>query len=389
VREILQVAEQPDVMSFAGGLPAPELFPVRELAAAYGRVFARQGAAAMQYSTTEGFGPLREWVAQRLRDQGVPARVGATLITNGSQQGIDLAARVLVNPGDRVAVEEPSYLAALQVFAGYGARFVPVAGDDEGLRVDELERIHAQDPVRLVYVVPNFQNPAGTTLSLPRREALVAFAARHGVPVLEDDPYGELRFAGHRLPALAALDAEGVVVHLGTFSKTLAPGLRIAWAVGPAEVIRAMTVAKQAADLHTASVTQRAVMALLETFDYEAHLRRIRLAYGERREAMLVSLDRHMPPGTRWTRPEGGLFTWLTLPDGLVAEELFQPALERKVAFVPGSGFYAGPKRHDTLRLNYSNRPPADIDTGMQRLGEVVRQAQAGLGLQPTAAAAA
>ncbi|MEO8083735.1 MAG: PLP-dependent aminotransferase family protein [Ardenticatenales bacterium] len=373
IREILKVAERPDVLSFAGGLPAPELFPIEALADAHARVFAREGAAALQYSTTEGYAPLRDWIAARLRTFGVDADVERTLITNGSQQGIDLAARVLINPGDRIAVENPSYLAALQAFSGYEARFAPVASDDDGMDIDDLERRHAQEPVRLVYVVPNFQNPKGTTLSLARRQSLVAFAARHGVPILEDDPYGALRFDGASLPPLAALDgAGGVVVHLGTFSKTLAPGMRVAWAVGPIEVIRAMTVAKQAADLHSASITQRAIVALFERFDFEAHLALLRAEYGRRCLAMLAALDQYMPDGTNWTHPSGGMFTWVELPGGMRAEDLFEAALAQNIAFVPGSPFYSADKRYDTLRLNFSNRPPERIDEGMARLGRVL-----------------
>jgi 2-aminoadipate transaminase len=377
VREILKVAEQPEVLSFAGGLPAPELFPVEAIAEAHARVLAREGRAALQYSTTEGYGPLREWIAARLGRLGIRCDADRTLITNGSQQGIDLVARVLLDPGDRVAVENPSYLAALQVFTAQGARFATVSSDDEGMRVDELERLHAREPVRMVYLVPNFQNPKGTTLSFARRQALVEFAKRHHIPVLEDDPYGALRFEGRDVPSLAALDDEGVVIHLGTFSKTLAPGLRIGWATGPREVMRAMTIAKQAADLHTATLAQRATAALLETFDYEAHLTHLRAVYGERRQTMLSALARHMPKGTRWTRPEGGMFTWVELPHGLDADSLFAAALAEHVAFVPGTSFFAERPRKDTLRLNYSNRPPERIEEGLARLGKVTARALA------------
>lgn len=375
VREILKVAESPEILSFAGGLPAPELFPVAAIAAAHARVLAEDGPAALQYSTTEGYGPLREWIVARLRAKGVTTTVEQTLVTSGSQQGIDLCARVLLDPGARVAVESPSYLAALQVFGGYGAQCVAVDGDPEGISVDELERLHAVAPFRLVYLVPNFQNPTGTTLSAARRLEVVAFAQRHGVAVLEDDPYGELRYSGAALPPLQALDDTGVVVRLGSFSKTLAPGLRLAGATGPREVIRAMTIAKQAADLHTATLAQRAAAAFLHSFDYDAHLATLRSVYGERLRAMLAALQRHLPPGTRWTRPEGGLFVWAELPGGLESEALFPLALAEKVAFVPGRGFYAGPPRLDTLRLNFSNRPPELIEEGLARLGRVVRLA--------------
>jgi 2-aminoadipate transaminase len=375
VREILKVAERPDVLSFAGGLPAPELFPVQAIAEAHARVLAEAGPAALQYSTTEGYGPLREWIVARLRAKGVTTTVEQTIITSGSQQGIDLCARVLLDPGARVAVESPSYLAALQVFRGYGAECVAVAGDADGMRVDELERIHTAAPLRLIYLVPNFLNPTGATLSAARRLALVEFAQRRGVGVLEDDPYGELRYAGAALPPLQALDEQGVVVRLGSFSKTLAPGLRLAGATGPAEVIRAMTVAKQAADLHTATLAQRAAAAFFERFDYDAHLATLRAVYGARLEAMQAALARHLPPGSRWTRPEGGLFVWVELPGGLDADALFPLALAQKVAFVPGRSFYASDPHPGAMRLNFSNRPPELIEEGMARLGRVVRTA--------------
>jgi 2-aminoadipate transaminase len=372
VREILKVAEQPDVLSFAGGLPAPELFPVEAIAEAHAEVLAREGRAALQYSTTEGFGPLREWVAARLARRGIRVSTDQVLITNGSQQGIDLVARVLLDPGDVVAVESPSYLAALQTFAGCEANFAAVASDDEGMDVDDLARLFAVRPPRLVYLVPEFQNPKGTTLTRPRREALLALCQAHRVPVLEDNPYGELRFRGEAPPPLAALDDAGVVVHLGTFSKTLAPGMRLGWLVGPKELVRAITIAKQAADLHTATLAQRAAAALLSKFDYDAHLAVLRRTYGERCVAMLGALERHLPPGTRWTRPDGGLFVWAELPSGLRADDIFAEALREKVAFVPGSAFFPDAPRYETLRLNYSNRPPELIEEGIARLGRVV-----------------
>ncbi len=386
VREILKVAERPDILSFAGGLPAPELFPIQEIAAAHATVFAREGEAALQYSTTEGFAPLREWIVARLAGQQVRTDVERTLITAGSQQGIDLLGKVLLDPGDVVAVESPSYVAALQSFTAHEARFASVRSDDEGMDTDALAELLSRQKVRLIYVVPNFQNPKGTTLSLRRRHALVELAARHKVPVLEDDPYGELRFEGAALPPLAALDTHGLVVRLGTFSKTLAPGLRVGWATGPKELIRAMTVAKQAADLHTGTVSQRATAELLRHFDYEAHLGVLRSVYGSRRDAMLAALARCLPPGTRWTRPQGGLFLWLTLPSPLRAEDLFEEAVSQRVAFVPGAPFFAEKGQHEFMRLNFSNRPAEQIDVGMARLGEVADRAMARLEVPATEA---
>ncbi|MCC6522556.1 MAG: PLP-dependent aminotransferase family protein [Polyangiaceae bacterium] len=374
VREILKVAEQPDVLSFAGGLPAPELFPVEAIAAAHAEVLSTMGPASLQYSTTEGYAPLRDWIAARLGQRGIRAGAEDVLITNGSQQGIDLVARVLLDPGDVVAVESPSYLAALQTFAGCEAEFAPIESDDDGLDVEALEHLVAERPVKLIYVVPEFHNPKGTTLSLERRLRLVRLAQAHRIVVLEDDPYGALRFRGEAQPPLAALDDTGVVVHLGTFSKTLAPGMRLAWMVGSRELLRAAVIAKQAADLHTATLAQRAAAALLARFDYDAHLARIRTAYGERCLAMLGALERHFPAGSRWTKPDGGLFVWAELPFGLSADEIFADALRERVAFVPGSSFFADAPRPEFLRLNYSNRPPELIEEGIARLGRVVRE---------------
>jgi 2-aminoadipate transaminase len=377
VREILKVAERPDILSFAGGLPAPELFPIGEIAAAHDAVLAKDGQAALQYSVTEGYGPLREWIAARLGGRGVRVGTDQVLVTTGSQQGIDLAAKVLLDPGDVVAVENPSYLAALQVFSGAEVDFEVVGSDDDGMKVDELEGLLARRKVKLIYVVADFNNPKGTTLSLARRLKMVELAARHGVAILEDDPYGELRFRGERPPSLAALDDAGVVLQLGTFSKTLAPGLRIGWIAGPPALIRACTTAKQAADLHSSTLAQRAASKLLETFDYDAHLGKIREIYGARCDTMLAALTRQLPPGAKWTRPDGGLFVWVELPEGLRTDELLLRAVEEKVAFVPGAPFFAKAPLHHCLRLNFSNRGSDLIEVGMERLGGVIRAAMA------------
>ncbi|MBL8955910.1 MAG: PLP-dependent aminotransferase family protein [Myxococcaceae bacterium] len=374
VREILKVAERPDVLSFAGGLPAPELFPVAEIARAHAAVLERDGQAALQYSTTEGFGPLREHIAADFRRRGVAADAGDILVTTGSQQGLDLAARVLLDPGAVVVVENPSYLAALQVFAAAEARVVPVASDDDGIDVAALAAVLAREDVRLIYLVPNFQNPRGTTLSALRRQAVMSLAQAWRVPVLEDDPYGELRFRGAALAPLASLDEAGLVISLGTFSKTLAPGLRLGWVHAAPALMKHLVVAKQAADLHCGSLAQRATAELLATFDFAAHLTTLRRVYGERCDAMLGALERHFPAGTRFTRPDGGLFVWAELPGDVDTGELLETAVHEKVAFVPGAPFFAGEPRRNTLRLNFSNRRPELIEAGMARLGGVLRE---------------
>lgn len=373
VREILKVAEQPDVLSFAGGLPAPELFPAEEIARAYQAVLKESPGAALQYGITEGFLPLREWLAARLRGQGLAATAENVMVVSGSQQGIDLVARVLLDPGDTVLVENPSYLAALQAFSAYEANVVALPGDGDGLCTDRLEEAVREHRPALLYVVPEFQNPRGTTLAAARRRVLAEVVTRHGVPVLEDDPYGALRFRGTPNTPIAALAGEHTF-YLGTFSKTLAPGLRLGWVHGPADLMRTLTIAKQACDLQTATLAQRAVARLLETFDYDGHLARIREVYGERCAAMLGALESFMPPGTRWSTPEGGLFLWLELPAGLRDDDVFQAALAKSVAVVPGSGFFVGPPQHRFLRLNFSNRSVPGIELGMARLGQTLSE---------------
>ena len=373
VREILKVAERPDVLSFAGGLPAPELFPAAEISLAYQAVLRESPGAALQYGITEGYLPLREWIAARLRARGIAATAESVMVVSGSQQGIDLVARVLLDPGATVLVENPSYLAALQAFSAYEANVVALPSDADGLRTDLLEDAVREHRPALVYLVPEFQNPKGTTLAADRRRVLADVVERHGVPVLEDDPYGALRFRGAPSTPVAAL-ADGVTFYLGTFSKTLAPGLRLGWVHGPTDLVRTMAIAKQACDLQTATLAQRAVVKLLETFDYETHVARLRAVYGERCAAMLRALEGAMPAGTRWSTPEGGMFLWLELPQGLRDDEVFRAAIERSVAVVPGSGFFVGPPQHGFLRLNFSNQSVANIEVGIARLGQTISE---------------
>lgn len=376
VREILKVAERPDILSFAGGLPAPELFPIEAIAAAHLEVLHKEGGAALQYSTTEGYGPLRAWIARHLQGRGIAARPEEVLITSGSQQGIDLVARVFLDPGDVVLVESPTYLAAIQAFSAYQVRLVAVPSDDHGMVVDQLEALITEHQPKLIYLVPNFQNPKGSTLPAERRTALATLAAEHRVAILEDDPYGELAFSGPP-PRPIAAESQGNVLYLSTFSKTLAPGLRIGWLWGDPSVLRKVTIAKQATDLHTATLAQRATAALLARFDYHEHVARICKVYSERCETMLAALTEHMPDGCRWITPDGGMFVWLQLPHGVDADALLPSAIARKVAFVPGSSFFVEDIRQDFARLNFSNQSPAAITEGMRRFGQVIAAALA------------
>jgi 2-aminoadipate transaminase len=374
IREILKVTEHPEIISFAGGLPAPELFPVEAIAEAHQRVFAEEGPQAMQYSTTEGVRSLREWVARRAAQRGIKATADNVLITTGSQQAIDLVAKVFLDPGDEVIVENPCYLAALQSFSGYEASFLPVESDDHGMRTDQVEALLARSQAKLIYVVSEFSNPKGTSLSAERREHLVALAHRYQVPILEDDPYSELRYMGTRTPPLAALDREGWVIRASTFSKTLSPGIRIGWVTATDGIIQEIVIAKQAADLHSSTVQQHAVARLLETFDYDGHIAGLRKVYGERCVAMRRAIEAHFPAEVKWTRPEGGLFLWVELPETVNAREVFEEALEEKVAFVTGNAFFANTPRYNFMRLNFSNQQPMMIEEGIRRIAKVLKR---------------
>lgn len=373
VREILKVTERPEIISFAGGLPAPELFPVAEIARAHAQVFEEEGRAALQYSTTEGWLPLREWIAARMRRRGIAAEAERVLITTGSQQGIDLVGKVFLEPGDTVVVENPSYVAALQAFSAYEATPIPVESDDEGMRIDQVEEALSHHP-KLIYVVSEFSNPKGTTLSMERRRLLVDLSHKYGVPILDDNPYGELRYGGVAPEPLAALDRDGLVIHIGTFSKTLSPGMRLGWLIASEGIFKEAVTAKQAADLHTSTVEQRAAARLLRDFDYEGHIGLLRKVYGERCNTMREAIEDHFPAGTRWTKPNGGLFLWVELPETLSAEEMFQDALRERVAFVPGTSFFTGEPRTNFMRLNFSNQKPEMIKEGIQRIAGILKR---------------
>ena len=382
IRELLKLTEQPDVISFAGGLPAPEVFPIEEVRAATERVLKDHGTTALQYTTTEGYRPLRELLVRHMSRYGVEVRPENVLITSGSQQALDLIGKLLINPGDRVLVEAPTYLGALQAFNAYQADYLPVPIDDDGMDVDALDEQLRGGP-KFVYALPNFQNPAGVTLALSRRMRLIERAAALGIPIVEDDPYGQLRYEGDHLPPLVKLDADthggartftGNVLYLSTLSKTLAPGLRVAWVVAPEVVISKLVQIKQGADLHSSTFCQYVAYEVARGGFLDKHVRLIRTVYGERRDAMLRSLDRHAPPGVRWTRPHGGLFLWATLPEGFDTLKLLDEAVAEKVAFVPGAAFYPCGGGERTMRLNFSYAAPDVIEEGIKRLCRVIER---------------
>ena len=382
IRELLKVIEQPGVISFAGGLPAPECFPAEEIGLAAERVLAREAGRVLQYGPTEGFPPLRDFLADLMRGRGLPVGLGNLLVTNGSQQALDMIAKLLVDPGDLVVVEDPTYVGALQAFRPYRPSFATLPIDDQGLRVDALERLLAEGRrPKFLYTVASFQNPTGVTLSAERRRALIELAARHDLPIVEDDPYGELRYSGEAPPLLAALDIErwGAphhVLYLSTFSKLLVPGLRVGWAVAPEPLLRRMVQVKQGLDLHTSSLAQAIAYETCRDGLLARQIPRIRAVYQARRDAMLAALEQHMPAGTRWTRPDGGMFLWITLPEGYNTTDLLAVALEQqRVAFVPGGAFHANGGGENTMRLNFSFSPPEQIADGVRRLALVLDQA--------------
>ncbi|AMW12129.1 transcriptional regulator [Streptomyces qaidamensis] len=374
VRDILAVTARPEVINFAGGLPAPELFDARGIAAAYEAVLAEAPARALQYSTTEGEPALRDALAARTTARGLPTGPDDLLVTTGSQQALSLLATALVEPGDTVLVENPCYLAALQAFGFAGARVLAVPGDEHGVDPGALEELVVRERPKLLYTVPTFQNPTGRTLPAGRRAAVAAVAARHGLWIVEDDPYGELRYEGERLPWIAAHPgAEDRTVLLGSFSKVMAPGLRLGWLRAPGELRRACAVAKQAADLHTPTVNQLAAARYLADSDLDAHVARVAGVYRERRDAMLSGLAAALPTGSVWNRPEGGMFLWARLPQPYDTTALLPRVVRQNVAYVPGAPFYAGAPDRTTLRLCFVTQTPAEIGEGLRRLAEGCR----------------
>ncbi len=373
IREILKVTAQPEVISFAGGLPAPELFPVEAVRRASDTVLTEHGSRALQYSQSEGVPVLREWIAGEMVRRGIRARAEEVLVTNGSQQVLDLVGKLFLNPGDVVFTENPTYLAAIQAFQTFEARFVPVPTDGDGLIPEALPDLIRQHRPKFLYTIPNFQNPTGITLTAARRAALARVAAEHGLTVVEDDPYGKLRYRGADVPPVKHWDEAGRVIYASTFSKTIAPGLRTGWVVAPAEIFNRLLILKQASDLHTSSFDQLVAHTYLTQNDPAAHLERIRQAYGERFELLDTALRAEMPAGYRWTKPEGGMFLWVTGPEQLDALALLRRAIEQKVAFVPGRDFFPAAGGRNFLRLNYSNSTPERIREGVRRLAALCR----------------
>jgi len=374
IREILKFTQMPEVISFAGGLPAPELFPIREFEEACAHVLRTDGEKALQYGLTEGFLPLKEALAEKMQKYGVPAEPHNILLTNGSQQALDLIGRIFIGRGDTIVTGKPTYLGALQAWKVYRPKIIGVPVDENGMQTDALEQVLAKENAKFVYVLPNFHNPMGVTLSKERREKLVEIAARHGVPIIEDDPYGELRFEGEDITPIVVMHKENVL-YLSTFSKILAPGIRLGWAVAPENIIKKLVQAKQATDLHTSTFIQMIAHDILKRGFLKAHSKEIRKVYGERRHIMTSAMEQHFPEGVKWTKPEGGLFMWTIAPEKINTMELLERAVEEKVAYVPGTVFYPDDSGTNTMRLNFSNARSELIPQGIERLGRVLKDA--------------
>jgi len=379
IRELLKLTRAEDIISFAGGLPDPATFPVEELKAVTLAILEREPQLALQYGPTEGDVRLRDELAKWMAKDGIAVGREQVLITIGSQQGLDIIGRVFLDPGDVVIVERPSYMAALQVFRSYRVEMVGVEQDDDGMRPERLEETlaalgRAGKHPKLIYVVPDFQNPSGVTMSAPRRQAVLDLARAHRTLLVEDSPYRELRFEGTAPPPLAALDREGRVIYLSTFSKTLCPGMRIAWVAASDEIIQQFVTAKQGMDLCCPAFTQAIAAEFAARGHLAARVPQITALYRRKRDVMLGALAREMPDGVSWTRPAGGLFLWVRLPEAMDTEQLLRPAVEEEgVAYVAGSGFHADGGGKNTMRLNFSFPSEEQIDEGIRRLGKLVR----------------
>ncbi|MCR2044380.1 PLP-dependent aminotransferase family protein [Anaerosalibacter massiliensis] len=374
IRELLKLTQKPEVISFAGGLPAPELFPVEELKKVSLKVSDEQGTAALQYGPTEGYEPLREQITKRMEKIGVKAKPENILVTSGSQQGLDFSAKIFINPGDIILCESPSYMGAINAFKAYEPKFIGVPTDEDGMIMEELEDIlKNNDRVRFIYVIPDFQNPSGRTWSIERRKRLIELANEYNIAIVEDNPYGELRFEGEYYPSVKHYDTEGRVIFLGTFSKIFCPGLRLGWVYAEKEVLNKYVLAKQGSDLQSSTISQMQIAKFLEEYDIEKHIEKLKEVYKNRRDIMINTMKEEFPEEVKFTNPQGGLFTWVVLPEYMNARDLAVKALEKNVAFVPGGSFFPNGGNENTLRLNYSNMDEEKIKIGIKRLADAIK----------------
>ena len=376
IREILKVTERPEVISFAGGLPAPELFPVKEIKEVNRIVLDESGHKALQYTTTEGYAPLRSWIADRMNTRlRTSFDRDNILITHGSQQALDLSGKVFLDKGDIVLCESPTYLAAISAFRAYECNFIEVPTDKDGMVMDELEKLLQNTTnVKLIYVIPDFQNPTGRTWNYERRKQLAEFATKYGVIVVEDNPYGELRFEGEPLPSVKSFDKEGYVLCTGSFSKIFCPGYRIGWIAGDKDIIRKYVLVKQGTDLQCNTIAQMEIAKYLELYDIDKHISKIIKTYRFRRDLAVKTMEKAFPKGITFTRPQGGLFSWVELPENINARDVLVKCLEKNVAYVPGGSFFPNSGKENTFRINFSNMPEDRIVEGLERLADVLNE---------------
>ncbi|WP_148558491.1 aminotransferase class I/II-fold pyridoxal phosphate-dependent enzyme [Terrisporobacter petrolearius] len=376
IRELLKLTARPEVISFAGGMPAPELFPVEEMKKVSVAVLEEQGRVALQYTSTEGYLPLREKIAARM-NKTLKTNVGPDdiLVTSGSQQGLDFSGKTFLDKGDVVLCESPSYMGALNAMKAYEPEFIEINTDNDGMIMEDLEKVLASnDKVKLIYVIPDFQNPSGRTWPLERRIKFMEIINKYEIPVVEDNPYGELRFDGESLPSLKSLDTKGLVIYLGTFSKIFCPGYRLGWTCAAPEILAKYNICKQGSDLQASTISQMEVSKFMDMYDLDEHVAKIKACYVKRRDIMLKTMKEEFPQCVEFTHPQGGLFTWVTFPEGINAGDMAKKCLEKNVAYVPGESFYPNGGVYNTCRLNYSNMPEEKIVEGIKRMGEVLRE---------------
>lgn len=380
IRQLLALTQKPEIISFAGGLPDPALFPFDEFARCMDKAIREKPGVALQYGETPGFRPLRELIVQMMTDEGIKdCTIDNICVTTSSQQAIDLVGKTFVTEGDYVIVEGPTYLAALQSWNVYGAKYITIDMDDEGMKIDMLEaKLKECDAKgikpKFIYTIPTFQNPAGITMNLERRKKLLEIASARQIPIVEDNPYGDLRFLGEPLPSLSVLDTNGIVINLRTFSKIMFPGIRVGWIYGPKDAAAKIMTAKEASDLCTPVLTQAAVAEFIKMGVLKTHIPKIRASYGHKREMMVEAMKKEFPSDAKWTNAEGGMFIWATLNEKINCTDLFPKALENNVAYIVGSAFFAEPGRgHNTMRLNFSFPTEENIKEGIRRLGTLLK----------------
>ena len=375
IREIGKLTADPSVISFAGGMPDPDFFPLTELGEIAGRIIEKDGKAALQYSSTQGYLPLREKIADRMRNMDMMASAEDLMIISGAQQGIDLCGRVFLDEGDGVVCESPSYSGALNAFSAYMPEFIEISTTDQGMNMDELElSLTSHGNIKLIYVIPDFQNPTGRTWSLKKRKQLIELSNRFEVPIIEDDPYSSFRFTGKRIPSLKSLDTENRVIYLGTFSKALCPGLRIGWVAAGRDVLNKIEIVKQVADIHSNSLAQREIDQYLQSFNIDEQISRVTAVYGRRKALMTAAMEQYFPKRCRWTDPEGGIFIWVELPEQINARQVLYKAVEAKVAFIPGGGFFPNSQKENTMRLSFATMTDDKITEGIKRLGNILKK---------------